>query len=207
MVNTQEIQRLLKTYYSIRGETIISDQGVVTVNGDVDVVAWPNQPHLPVQFHTVTGNWTFWDSGRGLQDLTGCPQFVGSNFWCSNVRLGSLKGAPMYVSDDFRIISCGLNDLTHGPRHVGGNYQAYRNPLGSLEHLAEHIGGYVDFDWFPNVPLLRTLVAKKVEPMQGTEEVYPVSDILNKYVGQGKPGAIKAAGELIKAGFKGNARW
>jgi hypothetical protein len=35
----------------------------------------------------------------------------------------------------------------------------------------------------------------------------PIVEILNKYVGQGKSGAIKCAAELIKAGFKDNARW
>jgi hypothetical protein len=37
--------------------------------------------------------------------------------------------------------------------------------------------------------------------------VEPVNSIMNKYLGQGKPGAIKCAAELIKAGFKDNARW
>jgi len=34
-----------------------------------------------------------------------------------------------------------------------------------------------------------------------------VSTIMNNHAGQGKPGAIKAAVELIRAGYKENARW
>jgi hypothetical protein len=34
-----------------------------------------------------------------------------------------------------------------------------------------------------------------------------VNEIMTKYEGQGKPGAIKAAAELIRAGYKENARW
>jgi hypothetical protein len=41
----------------------------------------------------------------------------------------------------------------------------------------------------------------------GYDAPQPVSDIIHKYLGQGKAGALKAAAELIKAGYKDNARW
>jgi len=43
--------------------------------------------------------------------------------------------------------------------------------------------------------------------MQGSHLVEEVAVILNKHVGGGKAGALKCALELIKAGYKENARW
>ena len=93
--------------------------------------------------------------------------------------------------------------------HCDGN-----NQLTSLEGLPETLKGVFFVSWNPKLPLLRSLVAKEID-LRGDlsftnakyGEMFQVRDILNKYAGEGKVGALKAAAELIRAGFKDNARW
>jgi hypothetical protein len=90
------------------------------------------------------------------------------------------------------------------------------NPLNSLEgYPLSHTPEMASMSYLSNLPMLRLLNSKQItlypHADRDTDEeqlkVDQVSDILNKYAGGGKPGAIKCAGELIKAGFKDNARW
>lgn len=207
MVDKVQIRRLLKAHYNIVGKVSILTNGEVNVSGSVEVRHVPDTGQLSVQFNEVKGNFEFMVSGETLKDLTGCPRWVGGVFECSNNHILSLKGAPEYVGDTFEIRYCELRSLEHGPTHVGGDYLVRRNPLQSLAHLAGHIGGEVDFEYNPHMPLLRTLVAEKIDPLRGSSPVTPVAEILNKYAGKGKAGALQAAAELIRAGYKENARW
>lgn len=207
MVNKVEIRKLLKAHFNIHGTVKITPDGVVDVDGDVEVRHVPDSGQLSVQFGKVTRSFTFWINGITMPNFTGCPAWVGGSFECSNVRILSLKGAPEYVGDQFELRFCELRTLEHGPQHVGSDYLVRRNPLQSLEHLATHIGGEVDFEYNPHMGLLRTLVAAKIAPLQGSNLLVPVADILNKYAAQGKKGALACAAELIRAGYKENARW
>jgi hypothetical protein len=62
-----------------------------------------------------------------------------------------------------------------------------------------------------NAPILRLLVYPEVHFVWGGGVTLGRHDVVNeimaKYAGQGKSGAIKAAAELIRAGYKENARW
>lgn len=182
MVDLNKINKLLKRHFIIHGDVHVDAQtGVVDVQGHVYLNRKKLISQLPVQFGHVTGH--FHCHKNQLKTLMGCPTRVTESFWCAQNQLQSLEGAPNYVR---------------------GNFQCNDNPLKSLQGAPYFVGGewYLDYD--KELPLLRTLNAARVFMWPVPEAVI---DILNKYNGMGKPGAIKAAAELIRAGYKGNARW
>ena len=108
---------------------------------------------------------------------------MGGHFQCSANNLTSLVGAPL---------------------SVGGGFDCQDNPLISLEGAPLKLKGTFACDYSHNLPLLRLLNYKKIIIQNGPEQLIK---IIKPYLGQGKPGAIKAAVELIRAGYKENARW
>jgi len=67
----------------------------------------------------------------------------------------------------------------------------------------------VDITYQKHLPMLKLIRQKQVNirtPLTG-DLMTVITDILNDHAGSGKPGAIKAAAKLIKAGYKDNARW
>lgn len=128
--------------------------------------------------------------------LTNCDQII------------SLKGAPRTIPGRLVVSQTSITNFEHAPEQVGsllafGCYEL--EDLTSLPHIAHH----VSMIYKPSMPLLKLLTATSIQlggsaPRRAAEEV---EDILNKYAGQGKAGAIKCAGELVKAGYKDNARW
>jgi hypothetical protein len=96
--------------------------------------------------------------------------------------------------------------LEGAPAHVPGNFVCHENPLKTLEGMPVDIGKMFTVGWSDLLPMLRML-DKKVTRMQLVDGPPQVVQILLKHAEQGKPGAIKAAAELIKEGFRGNARW
>jgi hypothetical protein len=64
----------------------------------------------------------------------------------------------------------------------------------------------VDFwlDYSPDLPLLRLLNYAQFSIQNAPTKL---AQIMKKYRGQSKAGAIKCAAELIRAGYKENARW
>jgi hypothetical protein len=129
---------------------------------------------------------------------------ITGNFQAVDLGLTTLEGAPYWVGEAFAVSNNNLTTLTGGPEYVGTYYFVTKNPLENLDGLASHIGNGVEFDYTPTLPLLRTLVAKKIWP---TPDQPALESILNKYAGQGRRGMFAAKKELIEAGFSGNARW
>jgi hypothetical protein len=226
MTDHKDIQDKLRKFFKIQGKGTIKihPSGVVDVDGHVRLSSlWDK---LPVKFGKVSG--AFICSGGRLTTLEGCPTYVGDNFDCSSNMLTSLAHAPTHVVKDYRcsdnqIISlehapkrvdgyfnCGKNqltNLTHAPEWVQENFTCHGNPLESLAGMPAHVGKAIWLTYDEQLPLLRTLVAEEVQFMNITPESEQVSQILNKYMGQGKVGALKAAAELVKHDFKANARW
>jgi hypothetical protein len=178
MVDKDHVRQQLLNHFNLTGPLDIDDHGLVSVRGDVMLVK--NVSELPVRFSTVTGNFSC--AKRGLTSLEGAPREVGKTFDCKQNQLSTLVGGPDKV------------DV----------YNAVLNPLTNLDGLASEIRDHVQFSYDENLPLLRTLVAPKIWPHPDQVEL---ERILHKYAGQGKPGTIKCCVELIKAGFKGNAKW
>lgn len=224
MVNKALIQDNLSRYFKVNGKIQIHDSGVVDVEGNVTLKSLTRK--LSVQFGVVSG--FFLCAGSQLQTLEGAPHSVGDVFDCSMNELISLTHAPRHVGKDFRCSDNLIHSLQHAPTHVSGNFNCaknrltnllhapkyvelnftcYRNPLESLEGVPDHVGKTITLTYDATLPLLRTLVAEEILFMNATATSEQVAQILNKYMGSGKPGALKAAAELIKAGFKHNARW
>lgn len=154
--------------------------------------------------------------------------YVWGAFNCSHCLLTSLHNAPHTVSISFNCEGNKLSSLEHGPRKVEGIYNCADNKLHDFRHAAAHVrmefrgsnqalGSLKSLEGLPTsaslirityeseLPLLRLIEHKRFIVEQSPNPV--IQDILEKYQGQGKPGALKAAAELIKSGYKGNARW
>jgi hypothetical protein len=129
---------------------------------------------------------------------------VSGTFSASNVGLTSLAGSPYWVERSFDVRENKLTTLKGGPSWVGRSYYANNNPLTDLDGLASHIGSSISFEYTPDLPLLRTLVAQKIWPNPDQVEL---EKILVKYAGQGKRAMFDCQKELEDAGFEGNARW
>jgi len=143
----------------------------------------------------------------GSNGLRYGPHTVGGYYWCNNCKLTTLAGAPRKVKGFF----CSdnqLQTLLGAPDEVVDDFFCINNPLKSLEGLPKHIPGELRLTYDENLPLLRALVASMVTFDNYYEDLAEdVQQILKKYAGEGKRGAIRCQKELIAAGFEGNAKW
>jgi hypothetical protein len=179
MVDVEEIKALLKKYFTILGNVTIQPDGVVDVKGQVLLKKKVKQ--FPVQFGDVSEAFACYE--KSLTTLIGSPRRVGGDFTCWENALITLQGAPDYV---------------------GGNFWCNTHKLVSLQGAPAHVGGTFFCTYNAHLPLLRLSMYNRVLISHAPD---PVKEIMDKYVGQGKVGALKAAAELIKAGYKDNARW
>jgi len=195
---------------TVKGDFVCYEKGVISLKGS---------PHtIHGDFFCFSNLLTDLEGGprvvRGgfscmhnkLTNLMGAPEQVGDWFSCYDNRLTSLQGAPRQVGGSFHCGSNKLISLEGGPNQVGDRYDCRYNPLKSFQGAPQQVGDYFDCDWKKNLSLLQLLTvhAKTVNMLGAPKQV---STIMNNHAGQGKPGAIKAAVELIRAGYKENARW
>jgi hypothetical protein len=196
MVTPAVIKDLFVSYFDRDDSYWIDDDLVVHTQGSVSVrrrgQVFPNN-QLPIKFGTVGGDFDVVNSG--LTTLENSPHTVGDTFMCSANQ---------------------LTTLAHGPQIVKYGYVIGNNPLMSLEgYPLSHSPEMVSMSYLSNLPLLRLLNSKQIKLYPHADrdtheeqvKVDQISAILNKYVGEGKPGALKCAAELIRAGFRENARW
>lgn len=208
MVDKTAIWDMFQSFFTIEGDRIhIDGQGVVHAPLGTITDRTSEFPHqqIPIQFghvyeFNITGtninSWKGFPTQAGiircaynkLHDWTGCPG--APHILASGNAFTSLKGIPPQVKK-LRILKC--------PK------------LKNLQDVPE-----LDEIWltyYPDLPLLATLKCKDIVlSYPGNDAVMQakvdqVAAILNKYAGEGKKGAIKCAAELIKAGFRENARW
>jgi hypothetical protein len=200
MVDVDAIHELLNEYFDVVGEVLVDpDTGVVHVQGHVKLIKRTTQ--LPVQFGTVAGNFSCSESI--LETLTGAPHSVYKDFACGKNRLTSLEGGPRSVGGAYYASNNQLTSLVGAATHVGRSLQINTNPLKSLDGMPVEVKGRIWLDYDRDLPLLRLL---EFEDMLSYAPD-PVRVILDKYKGEDKPGALKAAVELIKAGYRANAKW
>jgi hypothetical protein len=182
----------------------IDDQGMISCTGDVQFLG--GQKKLPVRFAEVGG--TFKVSLRKLTTLVGSPHTVGHQFICWSNQITSWEGAPTKVGAEVYARDCQLTNLIGAPECA--KLMVQNNPLKSLEGMPENLQ-VLGFTFDDQLPMLKALQAEKVVlyAQEGSDKQQALEcyKILDKYVGQGKPGAIKAAAELIRAGLKETARW
>jgi hypothetical protein len=224
MTEHSDTQDKLRRFFRVKGKVHIRANGVVDVEGNVHLTSELSK--MPVQFGQVTG--VFICAINKLITLEGCPTHVGDNFDCASNLLTTLAGCPTHVQKNFRCSDNLITSLTHAPTHVPGSFNCSKNKLTNLLGAPEHVGDdmschnnpleslegaptHVGRNWWisyqEKLPLLRTINCQEVQFMNLNPKSNQVAEILNKHTGEGKPGAIKAAAELIRAGFKGNARW
>lgn len=210
MVDIDQVHQLLDTYFDYTGDAEVQKDGSVNVQGDVVLLKSPPNGIIPIKFGVVDGE--FKAISKQLTSLLNTPDTCDSLIVYSNY-LSSLEHVTPYLN----ILDVENNKLTsfkHGPEQVS-IIKASINPLTSLEGLPEDQDIPYDISLIYNdhLPLLRLVSADIVHvgsPGGGYARLKPfepVNTIINKYTGQGKAGAIKAAAELVKAGFKDNARW
>ena len=155
----------------------------------------------------------FYCHNNQLTTLDGSPTSVSVDFNCSYNQLTTLEGSPTSVGGDF---SCSRNQLTTlegGPTSVGGGFYCYNNPnLKNLNHLPIGISE-VSITYLPTMPLLKCLIANNIQFHPNTNIINIIEDVLNKYAGQGRRGALSCAADLLSLGKKlnidltMNARW
>lgn len=139
-----------------------------------------------------------------LTNLDGLPSKINDLIDLTQNRLTTIKGLPVITHGDLLIGYNRLASLEGISSKIEGDFYCDHNPLVNLDHWPDHIGGLVKISWRPDLPLLKTLIAKKVVCV-GAPEI--VQKILTQYAGQGQQGALACAAELAAAGFKENARW
>lgn len=224
MVDVTKIENLLKKHFDIRGTVNVdANTGKVDVQGEVLLKDKFKLTRLPVQFGHVTGNFICDD--KKLLHLQGAPASVGGDFYCDHNQLTHLQGAPASVAGSFYCqdnklthlqgapasvgghFSCNDNQLTHlkdAPASVGGHFRCHGNPLVNLQGAPTSVGGNFYCDYNPHLSLLRVLNYTQFAIFEAPDLV---TQIMKRYAGTGKAGAIKAAVELVQAGYKDNARW
>jgi hypothetical protein len=150
-------------------------------------------------------------NGNRLTSLVGAPQSVGGYFSCSRNRLTSLIGAPQSVGGDFYCDDNQFTSLEGAPQSVGGIFNCVYNRLASLAGAPELVGDAFVCNWSPILPLLRTVVAKKVIIYKDNNQFGEIIDILNSSIkdnpGSYRKAALDARRKLIDAGYEGNAKW
>jgi hypothetical protein len=184
----QEIKALLKEYFIITGNPTINPDGTVDIGGNCKLKEDKKVNQLPVKFGKVSGY-----------------------FNCSFIHLISLEGAPQSVGGGFDCFGNQLTSLVGAPQSVGGYFDCRFNQLTSLEGAPQSVGDIFVCDWSPTLPLLRTVVAKRVGIYKDNKLFEEINDILNSSIkdnpGSYRKAALDAKRKLIDAGFKGNAKW
>lgn len=230
IIESEYIRQTLKQFFVQYGEAeVVND--VINVDGSIKLQqkCWS----LPIKFGKVNGNVDF--RSMALRSLEGCPKEINGRFYISGNPISSLEGGPSIVSDDYVCYSCLLNSLKgapeivgafncsqnnlasfkDGPKIVNGSFLAANNEhLTSLNGLPKEINGDIAISIHENLPLLRLLFVKKLKKIRfycdpalmAHDDMININNIISKYIGQGKGGALSCAAELTKAGYKGNAR-
>ena len=118
MQSREEIDRLLKTHFRIRGEIEYHDDGSISVVGDIYLID-KSIAHLPVKFRKINGSFGCYSTNltslegspqevcdyscayTKITSLIGSPKKVGGNFWCTNTKITSLDGVPDFIGNGF----------------------------------------------------------------------------------------------------------
>ena len=203
MVNMDQI---MSTYF--RSETgrplteyEIDDAGLVNVFNNKLSLYKPTQK-LPVKFGKVQTLMMF---DKGLTTLEGVPNECDGIVAAKN-KLTNLA----HCTAKLRYLNVSNNKLTtlEGSLRSVHMLDVMFNPLKSLDGLENMEVNEIRIHYTEQLPLLKLLVAKEIFIVKHyMQEMVQLSEILNKHAGTGKQGAIKCAAELIKAGYKENARW
>ena len=133
----EEIDRLLKKHFGIRGKIEYHDDGSISVAGDV-ILTDKSITCLPVKFRKVDGYFHCFNSK--LTSLEGSPQEVGVNFDCDSTKIISLKGGPKKVGVNFNCYNTKITSLEGSPQEVGGYFSCESTNIISLKGSPKKVG-------------------------------------------------------------------
>lgn len=158
--------------------------------------------------HFETTNAQVVVNDQGLVDVLN-DKLPGSRHVVVYVRNHKLTQLPVAfgrVEGNLDASRQNIKTLKNFPQVITGNLytEDNRNLRQFYDFHIQEIQGIWYTDYKESQHLLKMLVARKI---QLTDAPRAVSDILNKYAGKGRVGALHAAVELIKAGYKENAKW
>lgn len=218
-ISETEKHRLLKAFDTSYMPVQLSQVWVDEDTHEVNVVAYSirllAKKTIPFKMGHVHGH--YYCDKCDLESLHNAPHTVTHDFICSANLLTSLEGGPTSVgthSSQGGIYGCAvnlLNNFVGAPTTFTGHFagsQQLGGALTSVDGIPPH-STKVTITAHAKLPLLKLtqypLVDLKYPHVGGTNE--KLTQIINRHAGQGKAGALKAAAELIKYGFKDNARW
>ena len=202
MVTPDQVHEIMRKSFRGIQEQEVHDDLSVSIKCKVLQSKHDKLSALPVTFRHIEGTAKL--RGLGLTTLKGLPDHIQGNLDVSLNNLHTLLHAPRRVEGDFNCSNNIISTLQHGPEYVAGAYMATECGLTELTGMASHIGEFVLVNYNKHMGMLRCLVA---DTILVDFAPHPLRDILDKYKGQGRTGAIKCAVELIRAGYKENARW
>ena len=160
----------------------IRPNGVVDVDGHVDLIGVEGEYTIPVQFGKVTGH--FCCSGTNILSLKGSPQIVHEQFVCSHTNITSLAGAPQSIGGN---CICLFTQMTS---------------LSGVDKIIKQIDGKFTCD-MRVTHLLGLLLIKGITGFV-IDQGGPIDEIMNWYAGTGD--ILSAQDKLIDAGFIDQAR-
>jgi hypothetical protein len=204
-----------RAFHHVQLMRVWVDEDTHEVNVKAHEILLKTQKRIPIKMGLVIGNFMCYE--RELESLHNAPHTVTGNFSCYNNQLTSLEHGPQAVGQQSMgggTYSCSDNFLKNfegAPQDFTGYLVAVKQKgtgLQSVDGLPAN-ARIVDITYQADLPLLKLINQKRVNiRASGIGELLTdITDILNDHAGEGKAGAIKAAAKLIKAGYKGNARW
>jgi hypothetical protein len=214
-----EIRATLMDSFDIDGRAIVNKNGTVDVTGDCRSTT-NNVPFqiIPVKFNK-TGDFRI--THKILSSLEGCPKIAG-NFSFNATNLTSLQYSPKLVSGNYICYDGGsLSSLEGVTPKIGSNLCFYRNPSITLEQISKltcETKLDIILNYYKDLALLRLLhptFTNSVKQIRFEDEPDPPAFIIvQKYLKKilveklpWKKAMIDCQYELIKSGFKGNAKW
>lgn len=223
----ERIDNILHTYFNIHSTHPyeINDDGRVSIHGDCSLNETTGKSirELPIKFDIVSGEFSLYNA-PDIISLKGCPIEVGDLHF-EGLSITSLDGAPKKIVGSCHILYCmSLTSLIGCPESVGINltFRGCNNLILDWDtDVACKVGGRISIPYHKDLPLLRTVppaVLNNSKRVVGyatadSEDQGVVLEIITKYRNLcSDPKNVKKAiydcqYELIKAGFKGNARW
>lgn len=132
--NKKEIASWLQKH-NVANYTIL-DNLKIDVDGNVRLELIQE---IPVQFNIVTGDFNL--HFPNLNDLEGCPNFVGGNFNAFNAGLKTLIGSPKKVLGTYDIAANSLMSLKNCPQYIGGDFKCFDNRIEFTDVLPKFIKG------------------------------------------------------------------
>ena len=145
-------------------------------------------------------------------DLSGAPKIVKYVFYCNNCNLKSLNGAPYKIGINFSCTNNELTSLEGAPRIVGGDFYCQKNKFTSLNGIPKQINGSFVISVFPNTPLLKILNVNGIKRFffflnnNIHVRIQELEDLFNEYYGKGSKGQLQCGIEMIRLGYKSNAK-